>query len=60
MEHVLKRMDRIIKERNHLNHELIMANIVIDNYQKWFKAHEHLVDPLAVHNTIDKINESTV
>lgn len=47
--------DRVIKERNSINHQLVKANEIIFQYQKWFKKHEHLVTPEAVHNSLDVI-----
>ena len=41
-------------------HELTEANHNIFNYQKWFKAHEHLIDPMAVHNSLDAIDGNEV
>ena len=48
----------MMKERNHLQTCLIKANHVIDEYQKWFKKHEHLTKD--VHNTLSEISGSAV
>ena len=38
----LKRNDELVKERNHLEVQLVKRDVVIARYQKWFTDHEHL------------------
>lgn len=36
-----KRIAKLIKERNHLEVQIVTRDMVIAKYQKWFKEHEH-------------------
>lgn len=39
---LLKRIDTLVKERNHLEVQIAKRDVVIARYQKWFKDHEHV------------------
>lgn len=38
----LKRIDALVKERNHLEVQIVKRDVVIARYQKWFKEHEQI------------------